>query len=572
MTYHWSVAAPDPEASQRLAAQFRIHPLLARCVLNRGLSNPEDISRYLEPRLRNLADPFLLPQMELAVERLFRARASNEPFVIFGDYDVDGVTSTALLHTFFQATGWHSSYYLPNRFDEGYGLTQEAVENCLEKFKVKFILAVDCGSTSFQIISDLRQRGIDVLVLDHHQLSSPLPPAVALVNPQLGSSFHELCSAGLAFKLAHALCKRGRELGFQEFTPVDLKDYLDLVALGTIADIVPLRGENRIFTRIGLEKLGATERVGLKALKSVAGVGSRPTVYDVGFGLGPRLNAAGRLESALAALCLLLEKDTAAADRLALELDSTNRARQEVEKKIQEEVSAAVRASFDPTRDAVLVLGKSEWHVGVVGIVASRILREFYRPTILLGSDGSEHWRGSGRSIEGIDLGRLLGECKDLLVRSGGHAMAAGVTIAPEQVQLFRQRMNDLVLANSQPEQFQPRLRLDGEVTLPELTPAFASQMHKLEPFGTENRSIQLCARNLSLRNPPRRMGADQQHLKTFVTDGICSFEAVWWNCSPEYQWPAKFDLAFEPQWTEYNGTFAIQLKVLDCKPAAGTA
>jgi single-stranded-DNA-specific exonuclease len=569
MNFRWSIAPHDAQTSDRLAKDLGLHPLLARCILNRGFSDPSDVLNYLEPRLRNLSDPFLLPQMDIAVARLFRAREVSEPFVIFGDYDVDGVTSTALLHQSFKSLGWHSSYFLPSRFDEGYGLTKEGVENCLQQYPVKLILAVDCGSTSSEIINTLRERNVEVIVLDHHQVSDPLPAAVALVNPQLGQSFHELCSVGLAFKLLHALCKRGRELGLTAFQAVDLKDYLDLVALGTIADIVPLRGENRILTRIGLQNLALTKRPGLLALKKVAAVGARPTVHDVAFGLAPRLNAAGRLESALAALHLLLAPDISSAEPLAAELDKTNRARQALEKQIQEEVTVAVRATFNPSEDAVLVLGKPEWHVGVVGIVASRVLREFYRPTILLGSDGSEHWRGSGRSIEGVDLAGMLRECKDLLVRGGGHAMAAGVTILPAQLEAFRARLNGLVRARTRPEYFEPRLELDADVALQDLTPSFAMQIQRLEPFGCENHCIQLCARNLQLKSPPRHVGHDGKHQKAFVTDGRHSLEALWWNCPPDCPWPEKFDLAFEPQWAEFNGSFAIQLKVLDCRPVS---
>ena len=362
--------------------------------------------------------------MAAAVERLFLARRKDEPLVIFGDYDVDGVTSTALLTEILTALGWRVNHYLPHRLDEGYGLSQDGVENCLRRFPIKLLLAVDCGSTAVPSVEWLRQRGVDVIVLDHHQVSNPPPLATALVNPRSGTgTFTELCSVGLAFKLAHALVKRGRETGLAGAQDFDLRPLLDLVALGTVADLVPLTGENRILVTTGLQRLQGTPRPGLIALKAVAEVKGPIGVYEVGFQLGPRLNAAGRLETAVEALNLLLAQNLTEAEPLARDLDARNRERQQIERSIAEEAIGAVRAKFDAQTDYVIVEGQLLWHVGVVGIVASRVLREFHRPTIIMGGEGEE-WRGSGRSIEGFDLAAALRECQDLLVRHGGHAMA----------------------------------------------------------------------------------------------------------------------------------------------------
>ena len=333
MKYRWSIAPAQPALAATLAGQFGISPLLAQCLINRGHSEPEAVARFLEPRLRNLADPFALPNMAAAVDRLFAARERAEPIVIFGDYDVDGVTSTTLLLEVLRALGWRVEFYLPHRMDEGYGLSQDGVENCLQKLPAtRLLLAADCGSTAVDTIAWLNQRGVDVLVLDHHQVSNPAPAACALVNPQLDAGrFTELCSAGLAFKLAHALVKRGRERQFPEFAAYDVRPLLDLVALGTIADLVPLTGENRLLVTAGLERLNATCRPGLLALKSAAGIEGDIGTYEVGFQLGPRLNAAGRLENAAEALRLLLAPDLAAAEPIARALDSRNRERQQIE-------------------------------------------------------------------------------------------------------------------------------------------------------------------------------------------------------------------------------------------------
>ena len=570
MNARWQLAQASPVAAE-LASHLRVPPLFASCLVNRGCSTPEVASHYLEPRLARLSDPFLLPNIDSAVERLLEAHRNNESFVIFGDYDVDGVTATALLTEFFRALGWQCSYYLPHRLDEGYGLTQDGVENCLQKNPVKLLLAVDCGSSANEVIQSLVDRGVEVLVLDHHQVSSPLPPAKALVNPQLlpaespDSHLKNLCSAGLAFKLAHALLKRCRTLGWPKALDHNLKQYLDFVALGTVADLVPLQRENRILVRIGLERLAETNRVGLQALKKVAGISGSVNCHEVGFQLGPRLNAAGRLETALDALELLLTTDPARAESLAQALDTQNRERQSIEKKIADEVITAIRSRFNPSADYAIVEGDARWHLGVVGIVASRVLREFHRPVLILGSDGSENWRGSGRSIEGFDLAANLRQCGDLLLKHGGHAMAAGVTMLSSKVEDLRTRFNELARATLPPEALQPVLKLDAEISLRDLTFHFLQTLQRIQPIGQGNAPVQFAARSLRATNL-RRFGADEKHLRFQVTDGATSHQALWWNCTLA-ELPLVFDLAFAPELSEYNGTLAIQLKVLDLKP-----
>jgi len=601
MKYRWSLAPPQPALAGSLGRDLKICPLLAQCLLNRGFTEPEPILRFLEPRLKQLADPFLLPNMQAAVTRLFRARERGERVVIFGDYDVDGVTATALLTEALRALGWTVDFYLPHRMDEGYGLSRSGVENCLKKFPVTLLLAVDCGSTAAETIDWLQGQGVDVVVVDHHQLSQPPPRAVALVNPQLQNGtvtplagntgqtnsttvgenqipdsttpwqhtvhFHELCSVGLAFKLAHALVKRGRETGLAEALEFDLRPCLDLVALGTIADLVPLIGENRILVGAGLQRLNQTRRPGLIALKEVAQISKTIGGYEVGFQLAPRLNAAGRLENALHALHLLLAREPAEAADLARRLDAQNRERQEIERNIAGQVLAALRTQFNPANDFVIVEGQLPWHLGVVGIVASRVLHEFYRPTIILGGDGQE-WRGSGRSIEGFDLAAALRQCDDLLVRHGGHAMAAGLTIQPEKITAFRQRLNELARCSLTPEQLQPALRLDAEILPADLTFEHLDELGKLQQTGMGNPSVQLVMRNLTHQRPVQRMGADKKHARLWVTDGTATREAVMWGVGDGPLPDGRFDLAFVPQINEYNGTSSIQLKVLDWKAA----
>lgn len=569
----WSVARGEPELVARLAETLNVPLVFARCLANRGCAGEEQARAYLEPRLAALSDPFLLPNMDRAVARLWEAREAGEPLIVFGDYDVDGVTATALLTGFLREFGWQAGSYLPHRIEEGYGLTRDGVRRCLEQSPRRLILAVDCGSTAVEVIAELQQQGVDVIVLDHHQVSATPPPAVALVNPQLlpgESGLKHLCSAGLAFKLAHAVVKRGRALGWPKALEYDLRPMLDLVALGTIADMVPLRGENRALVRAGLQRLDLFQRPGLRALAELAGVKRPVGTFEVAFQLAPRLNAAGRLETALHALELILATEAEPAGVLARALDSQNQARKSIEQQMVAQVVAAVRARFDPATDFAIVEGREEWHIGVVGIVASRVVREFHRPAIILGGDGSGGWRGSGRSVEGFDLAGGLNRCAEFLHRHGGHAMAAGVTMVPENVPGLRARLNELVRGTLAPEELCPTLHLDAEVTLAEINPESMRLFPKIEPVGLGNPPAQLAALGLRVRGEPRRMGTENQHLRFTVTDGQTAQGAVWWNCGADRELPPEFDAAFVPEWNEYGGTRAIQLRVLDlrsCSP-----
>lgn len=567
MKYRWSLPEPPSRArAATLASALGVSSLLAQCLVNRGMVEPEEAGRFLRPRLKDLADPLALPNMAAAADRLLLARQRGESLVIFGDYDVDGVTSAALLMETLGALGWNVNYYLPHRLDEGYGLTQDAAENCLQKFPAKLLLAADCGSTSVDTIAWLGRRGTDVIVLDHHQVSTPPPPAVALVNPRLAGLpglGTEFCSAGLAFKLAHALLKRLRDAGEEAAVKLDLRLLLDLVALGTIADLVPLTGENRILASAGLERLTVTQRPGLTALKAVAQCPSPIGSYEVAFQLAPRLNAAGRLQDAEESLRLLLAPDAAQAQPLACGLDARNRQRQEIERAMVEEVMAAIHARFNGQKDFVIVEGQASWHIGVVGIVASRVVKRFHRPAIILGGDG-EMWRGSGRSIEGFDLAAALRSCDDLLERHGGHSMAAGVTARPGQVDLFRARLNELARQSLKPEQLEPSLRLDGEVAGADLTLERVEELRALAPAGQGNPPVQWVIRGLAHRQPPQRMGRENQHVKLRLTDGQAALEAVWWNCGAAPLPDGRFDLAFTPTINEYMGRRSVQLRLAD--------
>ena len=569
MKFRWNLAPSQPLLTGQLIRELPLSPLLAQCLVNRGVVTKEEVNAYLKPKLKLLADPFLIPNMEVAIERLWEARSNNERLLVYGDYDADGITSTALLVEALTELGWDVQAYLPGRFDDGYGLSPISVEKCMRQFEINLLLAVDCGSTSNEAIDCLNKNNIDVIVLDHHQLSTPPPKPVAIVNPQLNNNypnFQELCSVGLAFKLIHAIVKKGRQEGLQKERDLDLKQYLDLVAIGTVTDLVPLVGENRKLLRFGLDQLSVTTRPGLIALKKIVNITPPVSVFNVGFNLGPRINAAGRMENPSAALNLLLSKDNCTAEKNAKILDDFNRDRQRIERDISTKAIENIKNKFDPQTDFVIVEGDMEWHLGVIGIVASRVMRKFYRPTFILARDG-DGWKGSARSIEGFDLAEAMRDCDDLLNDHGGHAMAAGVSVKPGKLDAFRERINEIAKKTIRPEMFQAPLKLDAETNLSEMTLVRIKEMQQIEPTGQGNPEIQLLIPNLTMSSPVYRMGKEKQHVKFWANDERESCEVIAWNLKPQDEPKGNFDLAVAPQVNNFNGRLSVQLKLIDWRP-----
>ena len=571
MKHLWDVKVPNEQSAQGITQALDIHPLLAQCLVNRELIDPEEVRSFLNPKLADLAAPELIPNMRSAVGRLFLAREKEETVVVFGDYDVDGITSTTLLLDSLSALGWCIAGYLPNRVDEGYGLTPDGVANCLSQHSPNLLIAADCGTNSVEVITSLKERDVDVIVLDHHQAYEPHPPAVALVNPWLSPGtegrFRELCTAGLAFKLLHAVVKHGRQLGLPEFKQYDIRQQLDLVGLGTIADLVPLTGENRILAVKGLQQIPRTHRAGLRALLDVAGIDGPVGSFEAGFQIAPRLNAAGRLQSAMRGLDLLCSENPATAKELAVLLDRNNRDRQRVEKEITQQVLDTLRTQFKPESDHAIVLGDAGWNIGVVGIVASRVQKEFYRPTVILGGS-PDGLRGSGRSIKDFDLAVALKECDDVLDRYGGHAMAAGVSLQPDNLDAFRERLNEVARNKLAKELLQPTLKLDGTIPLYELNFGAVQSLEALQPTGMGLPTVQVAVPQLELNAPVRWMGAEKQHAKLSVTDGQASAEVVCWNAQSDPLPEGRFDLAAQPSINLWRGRRSLQLKMLDWRPA----
>jgi single-stranded-DNA-specific exonuclease len=523
--------------------------------MRKGFSTPQEIETFLRPRLRSLTDPFLLPNMEAAVARILAAVDRQERIVLFGDYDVDGVTSVALLSEMLGAYGHDAALFLPLRMEEGYGLSCESVERCLDQHRPKLLIAVDCGTSSADEILDLNQRGVDVIVLDHHEPKSALPDCVAIVNPKidLHSPFQYFCSVGIVFKLCHALLKT-RTVDF------DLKSKLDLVALGTLADIVPLQGENRTFVQRGSIEIARSARLGLEKLIEVSGV--RPPILpdDIGFRLGPRLNAAGRLSNAERSLRLLLTRDAAEAASLAELLDRQNRERQELEKEVFLAADGQIGLKFNPSCDAAIVVQARGWHAGVLGIVASRISRKYHRPTIVIGFEENGTGKGSGRSIEGLNLVEALSRCSGMLEKFGGHEMAAGLTIQEKNADPFAEAFRLTARELLSDEHLQPCLRLDHELTFAQLGADFLHWHEMLQPFGNGNPAPLFFAREVEPVVPPRVV--NDKHLILRLRQRMYHRRAVYFDGAAERLPPAPWDVAFRVFADEYEGETTLSMQV----------
>jgi single-stranded-DNA-specific exonuclease len=535
---------------------------VARLLLRKGFANRDEVQAFLQPRLKRLSDPFLLPDMEIAVARIFAALDRHERIVLFGDYDVDGVTSLALLAETLRAYGASPDLFLPLRMEEGYGLSRESVERCVEQHRPQLLIALDCGTSSAAEIADLRDRGADVIVVDHHEPKSALPECVAIVNPKIdpSSAFHYLCTAGIVFKLCHALLKT-RPIEF------DLKSRLDLVALATVADIVPLCGENRTFVQRGAIEIARSIRPGLKKLIEISGVKRAIFTDDIGYRLGPRLNAAGRLSTAEKSLRLLLTQDESEATELAELLDKQNRERQEVEKKTFAAAEEKIDKEFDPARDAAIVVWARGWHAGVLGIVASRIARKYHRPTIVIGFDENGVGKGSGRSIEGLNLVQALTRSAEKLEKYGGHEMAAGLTIQERHVDVFAEQFRRVAREVLSDEELLPRLRLDHEISFAELNYDFLGWHEMLQPFGNGNPQPLFFARGVESVIAPRVVG--ENHLTLVLRQQNCQRRAIFFGAA-EIPLPAQpWDIAFRIRPDEYEGETRLEMRVEGVRESA---
>lgn len=569
----WLLRFGNPQKELALMNELGISSTLARILVGRGIDTPATVREFFDISWERVPSPWLLEDMQAAAARLARALERQETVAIYGDYDVDGVTATALLVQVLQDLGGLATYYIPRRGEEGYGLHQEALAELASH--TQLVVTVDCGITALAEAEFARAKGLDLIITDHHQPGEVLPNALAVVNPNRPDGRYptkELAGVGVAFKLAHAVAL----LVTQDAQAADeiVLPYLDLVALGTVADVVPLRGENRTLVHMGLERFAKTS-IGLSALLEVAGLGDRElTVGSLAFGLAPRINALGRLDDASVAVRLLLTRDAEEARQLAETLDATNRERQAIEARVTEEAMAQVEKEIDLEKDWAIVLASPQWHPGVIGIVASRIVEKYHRPTILI-SLADEPGRGSGRSIEGFDLHKALQSLSPILERYGGHKMAAGLSVRHEVIPQLRQGFGEIARAQLTKESLVPKLRIDARVGLDEINEDLLAELSRLAPYGVGNPQPVLMAEALVMQKS-FLVGKNRTHLKLLVSEedrqanGTQShFEAIGFRMAERLdlvEEALQVDLAFQPQLNVWNGRTSIDLVLKDLR------
>ncbi len=557
----------DSGAVNALVTQLKLPEAIAGILVQRGYAEPESAKAFLRPRLQNLHDPWSMADMAKAVDRISAAIDAGELILVHGDYDVDGVCGSAMLARALRELGARVEVFVPNRLQDGYDFGPAGLA-AAATLASRCVLTCDCGTMAHETIVAARSEGIDVVVSDHHTPPDQLPPAVAVLNPHRPDCNYPervLCGSGVAFKLLHALFER-RGQAVQA-----LYKYLDLVAIPTVADLVPLTGENRVLTRFGLKVLQRTPNPGLRALLRVSGLkaGQAIGAGQIAFVIGPRLNAVGRMGDALRAVRLLLTDDEGEAAALAEVVDSENRLRQEEDRATLEQAKEILEATFDPEADWAIVLASERWHPGVIGIVASRVLERYYRPTVLIALAGDEG-RGSGRSIPGFHLYEALKACAPHLQRFGGHRAAAGLQIRAANVQAFRERLNEVAHSRLSRDDLQPRLRVDLELPMGDVTAALWRFLTHFRPFGQGNPKPVFLARDVRLSAAPQVVGEEHLRLRLDVGGGATP-QAIGFGLAGESEWlreSSRVDLAFQLGLKEWQGIEYVEAKVLDIRPS----
>jgi len=551
---------PNPTAVAQLAAELHLPDAICRLLASRGFGEPDHAKAYLRPRLEHLHEPNCLKDVDRAVERIVFALRESQTIFVHGDYDVDGICSTTLMTRTLTTLGGNAVPFIPRRLQDGYDLSDAGVRAAKE-CGAKLVITCDCGTSAHGPIAELQASGIDVIVTDHHLPGGPLPPAYAVLNPKrpdCPSADKDLAAVGVAFKLALALT---RAVGGNDGAVYAM---LDLVALATIADVAPLRGENRVLVRYGLKLLNDPQRPGIRAMIRAAGLDRKSlTAGRVGFILAPRLNAAGRLGSAMRGVELMMTTSDEEANPIARELEELNARRQEIDRATLETARTRVLEMNLPSTFGIVLAGEG-WHPGVIGIVASRIVEEFGRPTMLIALDG-EQGKGSGRSISVFDLHGALTECRDLLQRFGGHRSAAGITIARERVEEFAARFNSVAASRLTEDDLVPELRVDLELPLSEANSELETLLRYIEPCGVGNPSPLLVSRGLVVASPPRVVGKDGLKV-AFSAEGR-TLVMVGWGMGPrarELDVGMRVDVAYRLELDEWNGESRLQGRLAD--------
>ena len=572
-TTRWRYKPFEAEKIAAMSHDAGVSSLVAQILLNRGIVNPADAKTFLHARLNDLHDPALLPGAVEAAERITRAVRLGKKIVIYGDYDVDGVCGTSVLWACLKLAGAENvGYYIPHRVNEGYGVNPEALKKIASEMKADLVVTVDCGISAVSEAKLARELGIEFIITDHHTPGDILPEADVLVHPRLGSNSYpspDLCGAGVAFKLAWQICKG---FGDGKRASPHLRDFLveslGLVAMATIADVVPLVGENRVLVRHGLQGIDTKPTAGLKALMEVSGAFDRRklTTGTVGFGLAPRINAAGRLERAMRAVEMLTTDDIEFARVIASELDECNSRRQTIEQTIVAEAHAMIRASGEVGERGAYVIGREGWHPGVIGIVASRVAETYHRPTVVVALN-EESSQGSARSIPGFNLYEALKGCSEGLTGFGGHAAAAGLRMPASCFASFAERFDHHCRATLSSEQKDRVMWIDAEVLLGALTVKVVEDVERLEPYGMGNPRPLLVVNRVRLLGEAKVVGERKNHVQLRVNQGDVTIKAIAWNMADRCK-ALKADtlcsLAFQPSINEWNGRREVQLEVKD--------
>ncbi|MFH0881570.1 MAG: single-stranded-DNA-specific exonuclease RecJ [bacterium] len=569
MEKQWELVTREEGRSvEEFANELGVRPVIARLLLQRGITTIKAAADFFKPDRNTLHDPFLFRDMRAAVDRITTALTQREKIFIFGDYDVDGITSASLLYLFFRDLGGDVQYYIPDRQSEGYGLSIDGIETAARE-GTRLIVTVDCGITAINEVRRANELGLDVIISDHHQPSDSIPQALAVINPKRADStypFGDLAGVGVAYKVAQ---------GVAETLDLDhsyLEKYLDLVAVGTAADIVPLVDENRIFVRLGLEKLNRDPQIGIRTLIETARLKlGRTDVGQIIYGLAPRINAVGRLGSANRAVDLMITSNEQRARHLSQELEHENQERRRIDTATLDEAIDEVEATFDATRDYALVLARESWHGGVIGIVASRLIERYYRPTVMISIEDGVG-KGSARSIPGFDIYEALGKCSDLLEQFGGHTYAAGLSLPAENIEEFRKRLNEVAQSMLSKNDLIPKLNIDAELDVNEIDDDLLNQLKRFSPFGPSNPMPIFVSRDVALSGYPRIVGVN--HLKFKIRTAERMLDCIGFNLGDRIQ---RMDpnrpsnqIVYTIEENEWMGSTYLQLRIIDVRGADG--
>ncbi|WP_438483537.1 single-stranded-DNA-specific exonuclease RecJ [Oleiharenicola lentus] len=568
----WNYTPVHAESVADLARSVGTTTVVAELLHRSGLTESEAAQRFLQPTLATLGDPFLLANLEAAAERLLVALRKGESIVVLGDYDVDGVCSTAIMVNILRRLGLSPRYVVPRRADEGYGLTRPSIDRALEGGPTDLFIALDCGTNSSEEVAYLRSRGIDVIIVDHHRSTEPPAADALLINPHVNpregdDAWRYLCTVGLVFKLAHGLLKKLRAENHPVAMSIVLREYLDLVAMGTIADLVSLHGENRVFARHGLRVLAETRRPGLLALMQVSGLKREQGLVpsDISFRIGPRINASGRLADASLSVDLLLSEQVAFCEMTARKLDELNRERQDIERDITERAERYVEEHFSAASG--LVLFDEAWHPGVVGIVAGRISRKYNRPTIVLGNEG-DFAKGSGRGVNGFNLVEILGACASHLESWGGHPMAVGISLKKLSLENFRVQFEEAIRSGRDGAAAEMCVELSGWIDGTQLNEKLMTDLESLQPFGMGNPEPIFGVRGLRLRNRPDVFKEQHFRFAAEDADGRRISGVAWKMADRLPPVNQEIEVAVQLNWNYYNGRRLLQIELLDWRLA----